>query len=135
MQDVIAPNIVIPYYWSYGTTHRLAAAVEEGAAEEAGASVRLRRVPELPEAEEAMSGQDAYDAAQAEMADVPRVDHDDLRWADGIIWGTPTRFGRADLDRQGRADQAVRRHARGPVVRGRAGGNGHRRLRVDRLDP
>jgi len=93
MQDVIAPNIVIPYYSSYGTTHRLAAAVEEGAAEEAGASVRLRRVPELPGAEEAMSGQDAYDAAQAEMADVPRVDHDDLRWADGIVWGTPTRFG------------------------------------------
>jgi NAD(P)H dehydrogenase (quinone) len=27
------------------------------------------------------------------MADVPRVAHDDLRWADGIIWGTPTRFG------------------------------------------
>ena len=79
MQDAIAPNIVIPYYSSYGTTHRLAEAVEEGAAEEAGASVRLRRVPELPGAEEAMSGQDAYDAAQAEMADVPRVDHDDMR--------------------------------------------------------
>jgi len=58
-----------------------------------GATVRLRRIPELPSAGDAMSGQDAYDAAQAEMEDIPRVDHDDLRWADGIIWGTPTRFG------------------------------------------
>jgi NAD(P)H dehydrogenase (quinone) len=27
------------------------------------------------------------------MADIPRIEPDDLRWADGIIWGTPTRFG------------------------------------------
>jgi NAD(P)H dehydrogenase (quinone) len=25
--------------------------------------------------------------------DVPIVTHDDLRWADGICWGTPTRYG------------------------------------------
>jgi NAD(P)H dehydrogenase (quinone) len=86
-------NIVIPFYSSYGTTHKLAQAVEEGAAAVPGSTVRLRRIPETPSAEEAMSGQGAYDAAQAEMDDIPRIDHDDLRWADGIIWGTPTRFG------------------------------------------
>ena len=86
-------NIVIPYYSSYGTTHRLAQAVESGAAAVPGTTVRLRRIPELSSAEEAMSGQEAYEAAQDAMADVPRVEHDDLRWADGIIWGTPTRFG------------------------------------------
>ena len=26
-------------------------------------------------------------------ADIPAVTHDDLRWADGIAWGTPTRYG------------------------------------------
>jgi len=93
MQTPSSANIVIPYYSSYGTTHGLARAVADGAGEVPGATVRLRRIPELPSAEEAMSGQDAYDAAQADMADVPRVEHDDLRWADGIIWGTPTRFG------------------------------------------
>ena len=86
-------NIVIPFYSSYGTTHKLAQAVEEGAAAVPGSTVRLRRIPELPAAEGSMSGQDAYDAAQADMEEIPRVDHDDLRWADGIIWGTPTRFG------------------------------------------
>jgi NAD(P)H dehydrogenase (quinone) len=93
MQTSSAANIVIPYYSSYGTTHRLAGAVEDGAAAVPGSRVRLRRIPELPSAEEGMSGQEAYDDAQAAMADVPRVGHDDLRWADGIIWGTPTRFG------------------------------------------
>jgi NAD(P)H dehydrogenase (quinone) len=89
----MSANIVIPFYSSYGTTHKLAEAVAKGAEEVPEATVRLRRIPESPSAEEAMSGQDAYDAAQAEMEDLPRVDHDDLRWADGIIWGTPTRFG------------------------------------------
>ena len=86
-------NIVIPFYSSYGTTHKLAQAVEEGAASIPGTTVRLRRIPENAAAEEAMSGQDAYDNAQAAMEALPRVTHDDLRWADGIIWGTPTRFG------------------------------------------
>lgn len=85
-------NVLIPFYSSYGHTHALAEAVERGAAERAG-SVRLRRIPELPAAREAMSGQEAYDEAQARMASIPEVTHDDLRWADGIIWGTPTRFG------------------------------------------
>ena len=31
--------------------------------------------------------------AQQEQADIPVVTHDDLRWADGIAWGTPTRYG------------------------------------------
>jgi len=93
MQTSSTTNIVIPYYSSYGTTHKLAEAVRDGVAEEPGSTVRLRRITELPSAENAMTGQDAYDEAQAEMADIPRVEHDDLRWADGIIWGTPTRFG------------------------------------------
>jgi NAD(P)H dehydrogenase (quinone) len=91
--ETASPNIVIPYYSSYGTTHKLAQAVAAGARDTGTASVRLRRIPELPGAEEGMSGDEAYEVAQKDMADVPRVAHDDLRWADGIIWGTPTRFG------------------------------------------
>lgn len=93
MQTPSSTNIVIPFYSSYGTTYHLAEAVESGAGDVPSSTVRLRRIPELPSAEEAMSGQDAYEEAQAEMSDVPRIEHDDLRWADGIIWGTPTRFG------------------------------------------
>ena len=31
--------------------------------------------------------------AQKEIAEHDEVAHDDLRWADGVIWGTPTRYG------------------------------------------
>src|SRR5262249_19121727 len=42
---------------------------------------------------QALSAQDAYVRAQQAQADIPVVTHDDLRWADGIAWGTPTRYG------------------------------------------
>lgn len=89
----MATNVLIAFYSTYGHTHAMAKAVREGAAGVDGADVRLRRIPELEQARQAMSGQDAYRQAQEAMADLPEVTHDDLRWADGIIWGTPTRYG------------------------------------------
>jgi NAD(P)H dehydrogenase (quinone) len=85
-------RVAVIYYSSYGHTHEMAKAVAEGATKN-GAEVRLRRVAELPDAEKAMSGQDAYREAQAEQADVGVATLDDLRWADGIVWGIPTRYG------------------------------------------
>jgi NAD(P)H dehydrogenase (quinone) len=55
--------------------------------------VQLRRIAELEEARKALSAQDAYVRAQQKQADIPVVTHDDLRWAHGIAWGTPTRYG------------------------------------------
>ena len=85
-------RVLVPFYSSYGHTYQLAQAVAEGA-RTAGAEVRLRRIPELPSAREAMSGQQGYVEAQQQMAGVEEVTHDDLRWADAIAWGTPTRYG------------------------------------------
>lgn len=89
----MSTNILIPFYSSYGHTHQMAEAVAEGANSVDGTEVELRRVPELEGAKEAMSGQDAYDQAQENMSDIEEATLDDLRWADGICWGTPTRFG------------------------------------------
>lgn len=89
----MATNILIPFYSSYGHLHKMAHAVAEGAASVQDTEVRVARIPELEAARQAMSGQDAYVQAQQAMAEHPEVTHDDLRWADGIIWGTPTRFG------------------------------------------
>jgi NAD(P)H dehydrogenase (quinone) len=86
-------NILIVYYSSYGQLYKMAQAVVEGANREADADVRLRRVEELEQARIGMSKQPAYIAAQEAQKDVPIVTHDDLRWADGICWGTPTRYG------------------------------------------
>lgn len=86
-------KILIPFYSTYGHTHQMAHAVAEGAGSVADTEVRVRRIPELEAARQAMSGQDAYVQAQDKMAEHAEVTHDDLRWADGIIWGTPTRYG------------------------------------------
>src|ERR1700716_2073744 len=86
-------NILVTFYSTYGHVHRMALAVAEGAESVPDTTVRLRRIAELEEARKALSAQDAYVRAQQAQADIPVVTHDDLRWADGIAWGTPTRYG------------------------------------------
>ncbi|TSB45508.1 NAD(P)H:quinone oxidoreductase [Alkalicoccobacillus porphyridii] len=86
-------KIVIPYYSSYGHVYSLAKAVEEGANKVDGAEVKLVKIPETKEVREAMSSQDAYVDAQKQQEDLPDAVHEDLIWADGIIWGFPTRYG------------------------------------------
>ncbi|HWB55136.1 MAG TPA: NAD(P)H:quinone oxidoreductase, partial [Tepidisphaeraceae bacterium] len=51
------------------------------------------RIPELEAARVGMSKQPAYVKAQEAMKNIPECTQDDLRWANGICWGTPTRFG------------------------------------------
>jgi NAD(P)H dehydrogenase (quinone) len=89
---IMKSRIAVIYYSSYGHTYEMAQATVDGA-RKAGAEVRLRRVAELPDAEKAMSTQDAYVEAQQEQADVEVATLDDLRWADGVVWGVPTRYG------------------------------------------
>lgn len=84
-------GIVVVYYSSTGTVHALAEAVAEGATQ-AGATVRLRKVAELAP-DEVIRGVPDWHAHATATADVPTVTHDDLRWADGYVVGTPTRFG------------------------------------------
>ena len=86
-------NLLVTFYSTYGHIHRMARAVVEGAESVPDTTVRLRRIPELEEARKALSAQDAYVQAQQTQAEIPEVTHDDLRWADGIAWGTPTRYG------------------------------------------
>lgn len=84
-------NIAVIYYSSTGNVHALAEALAAGASE-AGADVRLRRVAELaPDA--AIDRNPAWRAHLEATAGIPEATHDDLRWADGYAFGTPTRYG------------------------------------------
>ncbi|MBB5172807.1 NAD(P)H:quinone oxidoreductase [Texcoconibacillus texcoconensis] len=85
-------NILIPYYSSYGHVYTMAQAVQKGA-QEAGADAKMVKIPEFEATKQAMSSQEAYVEAQKMQAEVPEATHDDLKWADGIIWGIPTRYG------------------------------------------
>src|SRR5262245_14570211 len=86
-------NVLVTFYSTYGHVHRMALAVAEGAESVPDSTVQLRRIAELEDARKALSAQDAYVRAQQAQANIPVVTHDDLRWADGIAWGTPTRYG------------------------------------------
>jgi NAD(P)H dehydrogenase (quinone) len=86
-------QLLVVFYSAYGHIHRLAESVVGGAESVAGVEVRLRRVAELTEARAALSRQPAYVQAQERQAAIPEATHDDLIWADGIVWGIPTRYG------------------------------------------
>src|SRR5918999_2688736 len=85
-------NIAVIYYSSTGHVHKLAEAVEQGAWY-AGADVRLRRVSQLA-SEDVIRSQDAWhEHYTATVGLVPEATLEDLQWADGFAFGTPTRFG------------------------------------------
>ncbi len=86
-------KILVVYYSMYGHVYELARAVEEGAKNVAGADVRLRRVQEFDAVLQATANSEHANASRQRQKDVPVVTLDDLRWADGIAFGTPTRYG------------------------------------------
>ncbi|CAM3854209.1 NAD(P)H:quinone oxidoreductase [Alkalicoccus chagannorensis] len=86
-------KVLIPYYSTFGHIYTMVKAAAEGAAQVDGVEVKIVRIEEFDAVKAAMSGQDAYDQAQEMQKDVPTATHEDLKWADGILWGIPTRYG------------------------------------------
>lgn len=114
-------KLLVVYYSAYGHVYEMAKAACKGAEVLSDAEVRMVRVPE-PLAEgnitayldrnsraDAPSGRGGrselgerfklvdrfakYEKAQEKQADVPVAALEDLRWADGIVWGFPTYYG------------------------------------------
>lgn len=85
-------KVSVIYYSATGTVHKIAEQIAKGA-EEAGAEVRLRRVPELAP-EEAIASNEGWAQHVREVnPTVQEATLDDLTWADGFALGSPTRFG------------------------------------------
>ena len=85
-------QIAVIYYSATGNVHKLAEAIAEGA-RDTGAEVRLRRVRELAP-EEAIQQNQVWARHRDETAGTVReATLEDLEWADGFAFGTPTRFG------------------------------------------
>jgi NAD(P)H dehydrogenase (quinone) len=84
-------RIAIVYYSSTGHTYQVARAIEEGAVE-AGAEVRLRKVRETAPAD-IIAANPAWKEHSEITRDIQEATLDDLAWADGFVFGTPTRFG------------------------------------------
>lgn len=92
-------KVLVLYYSSYGHIEKMAEAVAEGA-RAGGATVDIKRVPELVPAEVAKASGFKLDQA----APVAKVD--DLAGYDAIVFGTPTRFGNMASQMKSFLDQA-----------------------------
>jgi NAD(P)H dehydrogenase (quinone) len=91
------PNILVVFYSRDGSVEALAKAIAEGA-RGAGAEVRLRRVPDIV-SPEVMSKVPGWEQRSKKMlAEYGAPTMGDVEWADGIIFGTPTRFGNTSAE-------------------------------------
>jgi NAD(P)H dehydrogenase (quinone) len=84
-------KLAIIYYSMTGTNYQLAKWAEE-AAIEAGAEVKVLKVPELAPIE-VVNSNPAWKKFTEDTKDVPAAASADLVWADAIIFSSPTRFG------------------------------------------
>lgn len=103
-------SILVLYYSSYGHVEAMAYAQAEGAARVTGTRVSIKRVPETVPAEVAGSAGFKLDQ-RAAIADPTELDQ-----YDGIILGTPTRFGNMAGQMRNFLDQTGALWARGALV-------------------
>lgn len=83
-------NILVVFYSMTGNVAKLAEAVAEGARSAGNTEVRMRQVEELIPEEK---WNDVMKKVKEELKDIPTATMEDLEWADGIAFGTPTRYG------------------------------------------
>lgn len=107
-------NILVVFYSTYGHVYNMAKAVAEGAQSVEGANVEVKRVLEtLPE--EILKNIGALDAQKA-FEHIPIVAVEDLKWADAVIFGVPTRFGNMASQMKGFLDSTGSLWASGALV-------------------
>jgi NAD(P)H dehydrogenase (quinone) len=108
------PKVLVLYYSTYGHIEKMAEAVAAGA-RDTGASVDIKRVPELVPEDTARAAHFKLDQA----APIARID--ELEHYDAIIIGTGTRFGRITSQMAAFLDLAGPLWARG-ALNGKVGG-------------
>jgi len=108
------PKVLVLYYSAYGHIEKMAEAVAEGA-RETGATVDIKRVPELVPEEIAKKSYYKMD----QKAPVATID--ELANYDAVIVGTGTRFGRMSSQMANFLDQAGGLWSKG-ALHGKVGG-------------
>ena len=86
-------KILIVYYSLYGHVFKLAQAVKEGAESVKGAEVLFRRVEEFDIVLKTTADDKYLSQVREQQKDIPVCTLDDLRAADGVLIGSPTRYG------------------------------------------
>lgn len=97
-------KIIVVFYSMFGHIHKMAEAIAEGARHVKNVDVEIFQVPELVP-EEVLEKSGAKAARQA-FSHIPIIKVQQLPEADGIIFGTPTRFGNMCAQMRNFLDQA-----------------------------
>ncbi len=107
-------KIRVIFYSMYGHLYRMAEKVAEGARSVSGTEVIVSQVPELvPDTVLEKSG---AKAARRNFAHVPMAQVDDLRDADAVLFGTPTRYGTMCAQMKNFLDQTGPLWAEGALI-------------------
>jgi len=86
-------KVLVVYYSMYGHVLQLAHSVVAGVKEVPGVEAMLRRVKEFADIEQEIPKHEHALAVWNRQKDIPVCTLNDLKEADGIIFGTPTRYG------------------------------------------
>ncbi len=86
-------KILIVYYSMYGHVLQLARAAAEGVDAVDGMEAVLRRVEEFEAVDRVIDGNEYASQIREKQREIPICTLDDLREADGILFGSPTRYG------------------------------------------
>jgi NAD(P)H:quinone oxidoreductase type IV len=107
-------KIQVVFYSMYGHIYKMAEAIAEGAREVSNTEVTLYQVAELmPDDLLESSG---AKAARAAFAHIPVIKPDQLAEADGIIFGTGTRFGNMTAQMRNLLDQTGALWMKGSMI-------------------
>lgn len=104
----------------YGNTAKLAKAVAEGARQVENVEVSLRQFEELAP-KEIIEANEMMKQVREELAEIPIATNEDLVEADGIVFGTPTRYGNMCAQMKQFIDKTGRLWAGGKLINKVAG--------------
>lgn len=107
-------KINIIFHSLYGHIYQLAEAVAQGAREVKDAEVKILQVPETL-SDEVLTKMNALEAKK-KFAQIPIATVDNLAEADGLIFGTPTRFGMMSAQMRGFLDATGGLWAQGALI-------------------
>ena len=86
-------KVLVLFYSMYGHVEKMARAVAEGVQSVEGVELVLRRAAEFQEILDEKGEDKHFQEARKRQEDVPVCTLEDLDQADGILLGTPTRYG------------------------------------------
>lgn len=110
----MSTKVQVIFYSAYGHVYHLAEAVAEGAREVADTDVEIFQVAETLPAE-VLEKMGAAEARKA-FAHIPTADPKRLAEADGIILGSPTRYGSATAQMQAFIDATGQHWSSGALI-------------------